>query len=111
MIETSRQGVVMVIQSAERLTEDFLDGFQKVIDECLKDMPPMAVLNLESTKLVDSCGLEYLLDANDKFQLKGGAFKLASPNGLCSEVLAITELDNKIEVHEDVNSAVRSFAK
>jgi anti-anti-sigma factor len=111
MIELSRQGAVTVIQANERFNEDFVVELSQALDENVAHGVPMAVLNLEATCLINSKGLEYLLDTGEKFERRGGALKLAAPNMMCREVLAISKLDHDIEVYESVNQAVRSFAK
>ncbi len=111
MIETSRQGAVTVIQSEARFNDEFVELLQPAIEDCMGQGVPMAVIDLESTFLINSVGLEYLLDAGDQFRDKGGSLKLASPTPLCAEILAITELDCELEVYDNVNQAVRSFAK
>ena len=111
MIETSRQGAVTVFQSGERLNAELVDEFNIVADDCLSSGVPMAVINLESTQIINSVGLEFLLDFGEKLRGLGGDLKLAAPNKLCAEILEITECDNQLEVYENVNQAVRSFVK
>ena len=57
----------------------------------------------------DSAGLELLVDLATELRDEGGSLQLANPNPLCREVLAITRLDETIPIHEDLESAGRSF--
>ena len=59
--------------------------------------------------LIDSCGLEVLLDNQERFVQSGGTFKLAAPTELCLEILEITRVAECFEIHRDVKSAVGSF--
>jgi anti-anti-sigma factor len=67
------------------------------------------VLDLHGVAIVDSAGLELLLDAQEEYQRMGGAMKLANPGALCSEVLKVTGVGARFEVFGDTGSAVRSF--
>lgn len=111
MIETSRQGTIAIFQSPERLNADAAEEFEVVAEDCLAANVPLAVINLEGTQILDSAGLEFLVDFADQLKSQGGDLKLAAPNNLCAEILAITEVGSEIEVYKNVNQAVRSFVK
>jgi anti-anti-sigma factor len=64
---------------------------------------------LQGVALMDSAGLELLLDTHDDCQRLGGAMKLANPGALCSEVLKMTGVGARFEVFSDTGSAIRSF--
>lgn len=111
MIAVSRQGAVTVVQATERFNEDFVEHLDKALGTHVVHGTPMAVINMEATRLINSKGLEYLLDTGENFRQRGGALKIASPTSVSREVLSITELDRNLEIYESVNMAVRSFAK
>ena len=46
------------------------------------DGQPHVVLDLQGVAVIDSAGLELLLDAQEKCQRMGGALKLANPGAL-----------------------------
>ena len=71
----------------------------------------MAVLNLAGVPLLDSAGLELLLNAHDSFAERGGAFKVAAAPALCRDILAVTGVDEQVEVHDELSMAVRSFLR
>ena len=111
MIETSRQGTVTVFQTDERFNSDHVTELREVADSRLKTGVPLAVFNLESTQIINSAGLEFLLDFGDLLRSRGGDLKLAAPNSLCREILEITGCDSQLEIFDNVNQAVRSFVK
>ena len=111
MIETSRQGTVTIFQSAERFNSEIREELDGVAAECLPSSVPLAVINLETTQIIDSAGLEFLLDFAEQLKNRGGALKLAAPNNLCAEIMEITGVQDELEVFENVNQAVRSFVK
>lgn len=109
MFEQKRQGAVEVIGGGDRISGDRVAELADLLHKCVKQGQPRVVLDLNGIAIVDSAGLEVLLDAHDEFQRLGGALKLANPGALCSEVLKLTGVGGKFEVFEDTGSAVRSF--
>lgn len=77
----------------------------------LESGQPMAVLDLENVSLIDSAGLEMLSEVQEEFLWRGGAVKLAAPSPLCRDILHVTGLDKRFEIHRDVRAAVGSFLK
>ena len=61
--------------------------------------------------LIDSAGLELLLDVQEKCQRMGGALKLANLGALCREVLKATGVGSRFEIFRDSGGAVRSFVQ
>lgn len=67
------------------------------------------VLDLEGTEMIDSAGLELLLDLQDSLRERGGELKIATSNHVNRKILEITRLDRELEVFDAVLDAVRSF--
>jgi anti-anti-sigma factor len=109
MFEQKRQGAIDVIGGGDRISGDRVANLAAMLDACVKRGQPRVVLDLQGVALIDSAGLELLLDAYEEYQRMGGALKLANPGALCSEVLKVTGVGAKFEVFEDTGSAVRSF--
>ena len=72
---------------------------------------PQIVLDLQGIALIDSTGLELLLDFQEKCQRMGGALKLANAGALCREVLKATGVGARFEIFRDSGGAVRSFVQ
>lgn len=109
MFEQKRQGAIDVIGGGDRISGEHVAELATVIESCLQRGQPRLVLDLQGIALVDSAGLELLLDSHDECQRKGGAMKLANPGVLCSEVLKVTGVGTRFEVFGDTGSAIRSF--
>ncbi len=109
MFEQNRQGAIDVIGGGDRISGDQVAELAAVLDGCVKRGQPRVVLDMHGVALVDSAGLELLLDAQEEYQRMGGAMKLANPGALCSEVLKVTGVGARFEVFGDTGSAVRSF--
>jgi anti-anti-sigma factor len=72
---------------------------------------PQIVLDMQGVALIDSAGLELLLDVQEKCQRMGGAMKLANLGALCREVLKATGVGARFEIFRDSGGAVRSFVQ
>ena len=111
MFERATQGVVDVIRGDSPLNAERVPEVAGLLRECSRNGQPYVVLDLEDVPLIDSAGLELLLDVKEEYALLGGALKLASPNPLCKEILVVTGLDENFEIHDETLSAVGSFVR
>lgn len=109
MFEQKCQGAVDVISGGERIAGDHVAELGTIFDARLEHGQPQVVLDLKSIAVIDSEGLELLLDAQEKCQRRGGALKLANPGSVCREVLSVTGVGARFEIFPDTGSAVRSF--
>ena len=91
-----------MIGSDEPLTADHVDDAAAAFERCLADGPPMAVLDMTRIPLLDSAGLELLLNAHEAFDQRGGALKIAAANPLCRDVLSVTGVADELEMHLEV---------
>lgn len=69
------------------------------------------VLDISGTALIDSNGLEMLLDCNETCLKRGGELVVAGPTPLCAEILDITGIEQELNCHKDLRSALGSFAR
>lgn len=111
MFSASRQGAVQVVTGDSPLIGDQLQSLAPVLEACLAACPPRVVLDMESVPLVDSAGLECLLDLRDGCLARGGGLRLAAPNRLCRDILSITGVAEQIEVYPTMVAATGSFAQ
>ena len=111
MFDLTRQGAVDVVHGDEPLNHEITDEVRATLESIEKQGQPHVVFDLENVPLIDSQGLELLLDFQDSFSDRGGALKLAGPNSLCRNILKITKVETQIEIFDDVISAVGSFAQ
>jgi anti-anti-sigma factor len=109
MFEVKRQGAIDIVGGGDRISGEHVSELASVLEGCLQRGQPRVVLDLQGVALMDSAGLELLLDTHDECQRMGGAMKLSNPGALCSEVLKITGVRARFEVFSDNGSAIRSF--
>lgn len=111
MFERSRQGAVDVVSGTDPLDEAHLEAARAALEPCLAAGRPAIVFNLARVAYIDSAGLELLLDLSDRCRARGGEMQLAGPNGLCGDILRVTEVADRFSVFDNVTSAVGSFAR
>jgi len=111
MFRRVTQGAVNVIQGDLPLNAESVEQVAALLAECAAGGPPYTVVDLEKVPLIDSAGLELLLDYGDEFQQRGGALKLAAPSNLCREILMVTGVGERLEVFGDSLAAVGSFVQ
>jgi anti-anti-sigma factor len=111
MFERVRQGAVDLIRGDLALCADQVNGVAQLMEECLQDGQPYAVMNLEKVPLIDSAGLELLVDCRERFEQLGGTLKLAAPSPLCEEILSVTGVAEGFEIFEEASLAVGSFVR
>ena len=111
MFEQSKQGAIDVVFANDPLNGDHVDRLRALLESYAEEGQPHVVLDLQGVPLIDSRGLELLLDVHEEYKRLGGAFKLASASQLCSEILKVTGVGRHFEIFRDTGAAVGSFAR
>ena len=111
MFEQKSQGAVDVIGGGERISGDRVAELAHVLESRIEHGQLQIVLDLQGVAVIDSAGLELLLDVQEKCQRMGGALKLSNASALCLEVLKATGVGAKFEIFRDSRGAVRSFVQ
>lgn len=111
MIRIEAQGAVDVIRVDGALNETTVDELQHAWQEVLRSGAPMVVCDMSGINLIDSVGLEWLLDAQEEVAVRGGAMKLAGCPPLVNDILRVTGVRERFEVFETAGAGVGSFAR
>ena len=111
MFQVEPQGAVDVVQLSGPLNNENAEQLVATVQATLAEGQPMIVLDMHDVPLLDSAGLDALLDVHDAVVLKGGAVKLAALTPLCDDVLRVTGVDRYFEAHKEVKLAVGSFVQ
>jgi len=111
MFEHKCQGAVDVIAGGDRISGEHVAELNALLETQVERRQPQIVLDLQGVALIDSAGLELLLDFQEKCQRMGGALKLANVGALCREVLKATGVGSRFEIFRDSGGAVRSFVQ
>ena len=111
MLKLEQQGAVAVFRTDEPLVGDAVPQAAAVMQQSTNIGQRMAVLDLQSVPLIDSAGLELLLDQQEAFEHNGGSLKLAGANALCHDILRCAGIAKRFQTFPDVKSAVGSFVR
>ncbi len=99
-------GNVIVVHTPDELGADQAAVFADYVTSLERKQ---VVLDLDHTELLDSAGLEAVLDAHDRLREQGGAMKVTTTNPANRKILEITRLDQQLEVLESVVDAVKGL--
>jgi anti-anti-sigma factor len=111
MFEHTKQGAIDVVFGNDPLNGDHVGRLRALLEKYIEEGQPHVVLDMQGVPLVDSSGLELLLDIHDEYKRLGGALKLAGVNHLCGEILKITGIGPQFEIYRDTGAAVGSFVR
>ena len=111
MWKKERHGAVDVVAGDQPLTIDNADALRRTMMECIERGQPRIVLDCHQIPLMDSKGLELLLDIRQACARRGGQFQLAAVNALCRDILQVTGVVSQFEIHSDSVVAAGSFAQ
>ncbi|MCA9106212.1 MAG: STAS domain-containing protein [Pirellulaceae bacterium] len=111
MYQLRQQGSVTVVAPQVAINQGSVDQLRAAVEPRLADRPTFLVFDLSAVPLLDSSALEWILDTQDEALRYGGELKLASPNSLCSDILGLTGVDERVAVHSDTVTAVGSFSR
>jgi anti-anti-sigma factor len=110
MFHSRKQGALHVVSGDQCLNVDAVDEAREVFEGCLAQGQPRVILSLDKVPLIDSAGLELLLDVQELCIRRGGALRLAAPSPLCRDILQVTGVAEHFEIFDDVLAAAGSFA-
>jgi len=108
-VRISKLGVAHYLTPDGPLVRDNVAAFTARVEEARGAGGTRLVVDLRHVPFFDSAGLECLLDLADRLREAGGSLRLANANALCREVLALTGIDEKIPVHDNLAGVGRSF--
>jgi len=111
MFEMTKRGAVHVVSGNQPLTTVHADEVTDLCSECLENGQPRLVFDLSGIPLMDSAGLELLLDLRDSCHKRGGAMQICSPNPLCRDILVATGLTSHFIIFDDQAAAVGSYSR
>jgi anti-sigma B factor antagonist len=111
MFQVSLQGAVQVVSSSVPLSAEHMESAKSAFEQCFGKGQPKIVVHMAGIPLLDSEGLELLLNLSDRALRCGGVVQLAEPRPLCRDILQITGLASRFAIFNDLNSAVGSFAQ
>ncbi len=111
MIASKRTGMIDTLECDVPLTKDTDSAFRACWQRLLTTRQPRIVLDMRNIPLLDSTGLESLLELKDRCDAIGGMVVLARPNPLCQDILRINGMNRDFQIFTDYVHALGSFSK
>ena len=111
MISLQQVGSVNIIRVRSSFTGDAIQECRQQITDYLAQNQPFVVLNLNESGLINSEGLELIVDSQTKCLGRGGKLVVAEPQQLCAEILDITGVSDYVAVFPDMRSALSDFTR
>lgn len=111
MIQVQRVGIVMVMKPQSAMVGECLAACRSQLGEFLRAQKSRLIFDLSETTLIQSEGLEFLIDSQQACLQQGGRLALTSPTELCADIIEISGLRECIAMFNDLRSALGDFAR
>ncbi|HBE69660.1 MAG TPA: hypothetical protein DDW52_16060 [Planctomycetaceae bacterium] len=111
MLNVQTVGSVNVIKVRSALQDECLANARKTVQDCLDKRRFWLILNLHDCPLINSQGLEFIVDSQQDCLARGGRLVVAEPQPLTSEILGVTGIDEQVAVYRDMRGALSDFAR
>ena len=108
-IPYKKLGVVSVLAPSYPLIDENLGELKIRVHEFLKQGEIKIVIDFSKIQLVDSKGIELLMDIYENACQKGGGMKLCKLNELCNDIFVVTRMNNFFDIFNEPEEAARSF--
>ncbi len=109
MWKHQQQGAASVVSGRGPLNVESIDAASRVFERSIASGVPRVVFDMKDVLLVDSAGLELMLDTLETCESRGGSLRLAGPNSLCQDILRVTQVERRFEIYRDPVTAAGSF--
>ncbi len=104
-------GAVNVLKTSSSLIGESLNHCRQALHDSLANRCALIVLDLRDSPLINSEGLEFIVEAQRQCLARGGRLVLAEPQPLLAEILFITGVEQSVAVFTNLRAALGDFAK
>ena len=111
MLDVQHIGSVSVIKTRSAMVGDCIAQCRQAISDCFLDRRNQLILDMADSPIVNSEGLELIVDSQESCLSRGGKLVIVDPQPVCKEVLEITGVGEFIAVYEDLRQALSDFAR
>ena len=101
MVSVQQIGSVAVIRLQSALLGEGLKRCKLSFEDCLAKRQSQVILDLTESPLINSEGLEFVVESQEKCLSRGGQLVLCKPQELCQTILEITGLDGRVGIYTD----------
>lgn len=93
------------------MTQENVQKAESACQCCFDRGQPKLVIDMTNIPLLDSRGLEWLLEKHEQTQARGGRAVLANPTPLCMDILRVTQVAEQCGLYSDIHTAVGSYVQ
>ena len=108
-VRVTRMGSATFLVPDGALIESNLQPLKESAHTAVHGGSSKLVVDLRRVPLLDSRGLEFLLDLASELRQSDGGLRIANANPLCRDILAITRVDQAVPSFDNLESAAESF--
>lgn len=108
-IEHSTHGAVSIVRPVGPLTRESAERFRSEAGSVVRRSLGRCVVDASGIHYLDSMGIEALLDLGDELGLTGRELKVCGLSPTVRDALRLTGVASRMELFDDVPSAVRSY--
>lgn len=105
----NKYGDVAVLSVKDDLAGDSVEQFLERANQTVNEGINLVVVDCTKLHVIDSRGLEALLEVQARCEELLGTVKLCAVDEACAKILEITRLASRFEAFADLDSAVKSF--
>lgn len=109
IVNSAEMGVAVYLTPDGAIVHDNVEMLERSVRKADEKGHTHVVVDLRHVSYIDSSGLEFFVDLSANLRDGGGSLLLANASPLCREILAVTGADRGIPIHDDLESAGRSF--
>ena len=99
----------VVLKRDGEFTADVADQFRREVKDILQSSDSNFIIDCQCMQLIDSVGLESLLWLSDELNRNGQKLRFTNVPETVKSVFELTRLSRVFNVHDNVESAARSF--
>ena len=108
-VTQSHRGPVRVLSLTGAFIGEECDALDSLVQECIDTDYLRIVIDIEQVPFIDSDGLDKILDVALDLSKRGGDARVAAPNDICRDILAVTRIDSLIHIFDKVEEALKSL--
>ena len=108
-LESRNRGDVLIVRCQGRIVyRDEAVALSRLVGEGLHNGGKV-ILDLSGVTSIDSAGIGELVFLHTRARSQKADLKVASPTGLVSELLDLTNVNSVLEIHPNLNEAIAAF--
>lgn len=105
-IERTQVGTKIVLHVAGRMDAESAVQLEQQCESCISDGVRSLIIDVGDLRYISSMGLRSFVAIAKKLREKGGALQICRVTGLVQQVFEITRLNQVLNLHESVESAL-----